>query len=1049
VGIAASLAGGLSLVMLAIAVGSAQGMPAPADGPLYQSGLAAGLMVALSVAVLLGRRNGGGKASRLGLALAGAAVAIPLAVLVAYAFGWGLATMARSGGGKLPWLRLSVLTSISALFLALAYLAGPAFPGAPWRRRQFGALLASVPMGIGVIVLMCYPEGAALLNGARSTPISLPSAVACVLLGLALLVSAGADTWPLALFGSERARSESTGSLWVRWGPLKVFLALALSIFVLGSLYLRSQVNAARQGAEKELLADSEGKAREIGSWFAERRGDADQILGSSLLQDGLRRFLKGDEGDREGLLTWMASLSHGYGYQRVQLYDGKGVLRLGIGGLTPQDRYGPDLPNLHAALLARGVLLADLHRSASRPQVHLSFWIPIGLSATAGHLAEGAVLLSVDARQYLYPLLVAPSSLGPTGETMLVGRDGNEAVCLSDLRFRANAALHMRIPLKTDSPMALAARGEHRLTTAQGYLGSLVVAAMRPVPGTPWVLVTQVDEGAIFGPLRRWAWLTAAALLGTVGMLAMGMGLMVRQEDARRILAQLAFERERKALSERFAKAFSTSPDAMSVNRLKDGVYLDVNEGFCQMTGYTLNELVGHSSRKEDLQLWVHNADRERLVAALQAQGEVVDLEATFRKKDGSTIQGLMSAKLLEFDHEACLISATRDITQLKRGEEDRRQLQAQLHQSQKQESLGALAGGVAHDMNNVLGAILSLASAHRAQVEPLDPLAASFETIINACLRGRSVVKSLLYFARKDLEEVQAVSLNVLVREVVQLLAHTTLQRIRLETSLEEDLRPVLGDAGALTHALMNLCLNAMDAMPAGGTLTLKTENLGEDKVRVTVTDTGEGMSAEVRDRACEPFFTTKPVGKGTGLGLAMVFGTVKAHGGKLALTSAPGQGTAAILTFQASEAPPPPPPVSPQVLDQGSLAILLVDDDELIRASVTPMLGLLGHRAQAAAGGREALGLLAGGLAVDLVILDLNMPEMTGAETLARMLEAHPAQRVLLASGYSDGDVGALLAGRPGVSFIQKPFSLQELQGKLGGVVMEPAGARSTGP
>jgi PAS domain S-box-containing protein len=1040
VGIAASLAGGLSLAMLAIAVGSTQGMPAPADGPLYQSGLAAGLMLALSVAILLARRGGGGKASRLGLALAGLGVAIPLAVLVAYGLGWGLATMARSGGGRLPWLRLSVLTSVSALFLALAYLAGPAFPGAPWRRRQFGAMLASLPMSIGVIVLMCYPEGAALLNGARSTPISLPSAVACVLLGLALVVSAGADTWPLALFGSERARREASGSLWVRWGPLKVFLAMALGIFVLGSVYLRSQVNAARQGAQKELLADSEGKAREIGGWFAERRGDADQILKSSLLQDGIRRFLKGDEAEREGLLTWMASLSHGYGYQRVQLYDGKGVLRLGIGGLGPQDRYAPDMPNLQAALHARGVLLVDLHRSASRPQAHLSFWIPIGMSAQAGDVAEGAVLLSVDARQYLYPLLVAPSSLGPTGETILVGRDGDEAVCLSDLRFRPKAGLRLRIPIGADSPMALAARGEHGLKTAQGYLGSLVVAAIRPVPGTPWVLVTQVDEGAIFGPLRRWAWLTAAALLGTVGMLAMGMGLMVRQEDARRILAQLAFERERKALSERFSKAFSTSPDAMSINRLRDGVYLDVNEGFCRMTGYTLDELVGRSSREEDLNLWVQNADRERLVAALQAQGEVVDLEATFRMKDGRTIQGLMSAKMLEFDSEACLISATRDMTQFKRSEEDRRQLQAQLHQSQKQESLGALAGGVAHDMNNVLGAILSLASAHRAQVEPPDPLAASCETIISACLRGRDVVKSLLYFARKDLEEVRAVSLNVLVREVVQLLAHTTLQRVRLETALEEGLRPVLGDAGALTHALMNLCLNAMDAMPAGGTLTLKTENLGEDQVRVTVTDTGEGMSAEVRDRACEPFFTTKPVGKGTGLGLAMVFGTVKAHGGTVELSSAPGQGTAAILTFPASKAapPPPPPPALPQVLDPGALAILLVDDDELIRASVTPMLGFLGHRAQAAAGGREALDLLAGGLAVDLVILDLNMPEMNGAETLARILEGHPAQRVLLASGYSDGDVGALLAGRPGVGFIQKPFSLQELQGKLGAMV-----------
>ena len=355
-------------MMLAIAVGSGKGMPFPGDGPFFQSALAAGLMLAMSSAVLLARRGREGKGSRLGLALAMVAALVPLAVLMAYASGWGLATMARSTGGRLPWLRLSVLTSIATLALALAYLAGPAFPGAPWRRRQLGALLATVPMSIGVIVLMCYPEGAALLNGARSTPISLPSAVACVLLGLALLVSAGVDTWPLALFGSESARREAHGSHWLRWGPLRVFLGLALGIFVVGSLYLRSQVKAARQLAQKELLADSEAKAREIAAWFAERKGDADQILHSSLIQGGIQRFLRGDEAERVGLLSWMASLSHGYGYQRVQLYDARGELRLGIGGTGPEERYPPAHPNLQGALHARGTREIKTTRHPAAP---------------------------------------------------------------------------------------------------------------------------------------------------------------------------------------------------------------------------------------------------------------------------------------------------------------------------------------------------------------------------------------------------------------------------------------------------------------------------------------------------------------------------------------------------------------------------------------------------------------------------------------------------------------------------------------------------------
>ena len=499
-------------------------------------------------------------------------------------------------------------------------------------------------------------------------------------------------------------------------------------------------------------------------------------------------------------------------------------------------------------------------------------------------------------------------------------------------------------------------------------------------------------------------------------------------------------FEHERKALADRFTKAFSTSPDCMAINRLEDGVYLDINEGFTRTTGYTREELMGRSSREEDLCLWVHNADRERLVQGILATGEVVDLEAEFRMKDGTIIVGLMSCKRLEFEDVACIISSTRNITPLRRAEEERRELQAQLHQAQKLESLGALAGGVAHDMNNVLGAILSLASARSAQLGPDHAMTQAFETIVKACLRGRGVVRSLLYFARRDLQEICPVDLNTLVQEVVQLLAHTTLQRMNLETRLEPSLWPIQGDAGALSHALMNLCVNAMDAMPRGGDLRLETRNLPDGRVQVGVTDTGEGMSEEVQFRAVEPFFTTKPVGKGTGLGLAMVFGTMEAHGGGLAIQSRPGAGTSVTLTFPADRpAAEPEPAAAPGVphLAGKPLAILLVDDDEFILESVEFMLGLCGHQVQTAQDGPSALAILDGfpaRRAVDLIVLDLNMPGMTGAETLARILALRAGQAVLLASGYHDGAIADLLADRPSVGFIQKPFSMDEFQAKL---------------
>jgi PAS domain S-box-containing protein len=1038
VAVSAYMAGVLSLAML---VGGSLGLPGM--GYFSQGPLASSLLMFLSIALVLAP-FGPGRPVSFGLALVVLAGGVSLAALVAYGFASGPARISQARALGLPMLQVSVLTCLSTLALSLAYLSGVAFPGASWSRRQASALLAMLPMGIGAVALVSYPEGVRLINGAQSVPMSLPSAVCSLLLGLAALMTVGIDTWPLALFGSETTRTDSMGGRRLRHGPLRLFLVLTLGILCLGSLYLRGQVKAAHLAAEKQLAATAEAKVRETASWFDERQADADQLFRSSILQEAFRRFLEGRELSRPALLEWMESLSHCHGCVRIELFDAQGVLRL---AWPDEGQVSPGVSaTLREVLKAGNVKLVDLHRNKNSRDVRMGFWVPVGQPREGGGMAEGAVYLQVDARQFLYPLLASTDPASST-ETILVRREGGEALFLSELRHRPDAAVNLSLPIAwyPDSPAVKAALGKEGIGAGLDYRGGMVIADVRRIPGTPWHLVTKVDEAEIYGPLRLWGRMTAGSILGVVLLLAMGMGLMVRQGDARRSLALLAFERERKALSERFSKAFSTSPESMVINRMEDGVYLDVNEGFTRVTGYTIDEIRGRSPVEEDLGVWVHNEDRNRMVEGLQSHGEVVGLEAPFRRKDGSIFIGLMSAKFLEMDSEVCVISSTHDISPIKEAEEERRVLEAQLHQVQKQESLGALAGGVAHDMNNVMGAILSLASAHRAEMDSQDPMAASFDTIIQACMRGRGVVRSLLYFARKDLEDVSPLDLNALVLEVIQLLSHTTLQRLNLETSLQEGLWTVQGDSGALSHAIMNLCVNAMDAMPGRGTLLLKTENLPEGRVQLTVTDDGEGMSAEVQEKAMEPFFTTKPTGKGTGLGLAMVFGTVKAHGGTLEIRSRLGEGTSVLMAFPggpavqaASASEWPAPKALPPALD-----ILLVDDDELILASVAPMLELCGHKVRCADGGLKALEILQkgprvqggpGGGAADLVILDLNMPGMTGSETLVRILEWNPGQPVLLASGYIDGDVGELMAGHPTVSFIQKPFSLPELQARL---------------
>ncbi len=379
--------------------------------------------------------------------------------------------------------------------------------------------------------------------------------------------------------------------------------------------------------------------------------------------------------------------------------------------------------------------------------------------------------------------------------------------------------------------------------------------------------------------------------------------------------------------------------------------------------------------------------------------------------------------------------LGTLQDITERMRAEAEHRALEAQLQRTQKMESLGSLAGGVAHDMNNVLGAIMALASLHEHQAPPGTPLRHSMETINKACLRGRTLVQGLLGFARQGLAEVKVLDLNGLIREQADLLAHTTLQRVRLKLDLEADLRPVQGDPSALSHALMNLCVNAVDAMPEGGSLTLRTRNHEPALVELVVEDTGAGMAPEVLARAVDPFFTTKPQGKGTGLGLSIVYGVVKAHRGRMDIQSTPGEGTRILMSFPASA------PAAAEACASGgsdatarSLQVLVVDDDELVQASMATLLAGLGHRQVTVASGEAALELLGEDAAFDAVILDVNMPGQGGDGTLPLLRAQHPRLPVLMATGRPSQAVLDLVAATPAVSLLAKPFTMDELRVQL---------------
>ena len=489
------------------------------------------------------------------------------------------------------------------------------------------------------------------------------------------------------------------------------------------------------------------------------------------------------------------------------------------------------------------------------------------------------------------------------------------------------------------------------------------------------------------------------------------------------------------RASEEKFLTAFRAAPVFMVISRLSDRAIQEVNQEFCRATGYRPEEVQGRTMDELGL---VGQEDRARILGLLQQRGALRNLEVPFTTRDGRAVPCLLSLEVVPMNGEPHVVAMAIDLTERKAAEADRQRLQKELDHLHRIESLGRLAGGVSHDMNNILGAIMAVASLLQTRHGQDPRLARDAETLLNAATRGRDLVKGLRDFSRKEMEAATLLSLNDLVAQEAELLERTTLKKVAIRLDLQPQLPRVLGEASAISNALMNLCVNACDAMPQGGQLTLATRDLGQGFVELVVADDGEGMPPETLSRALEPFFTTKPHGKGTGLGLSQVYGMMKAHGGTMDLWSAPGQGTRVTLVFPvgARRAGAPEPARVPDAAGTAPLRIFLVDDDELVRLTVPGMLEAMGHRVQTVPGGPEALQALEAGLAADLVILDLSMPGMDGVELLEQVRRRHPDLPVVFATGYVDDRIPEALKRHPRLRILHKPFRREELAEALQG-------------
>jgi two-component system cell cycle sensor histidine kinase/response regulator CckA len=420
---------------------------------------------------------------------------------------------------------------------------------------------------------------------------------------------------------------------------------------------------------------------------------------------------------------------------------------------------------------------------------------------------------------------------------------------------------------------------------------------------------------------------------------------------------------------------------------------------------------------------------------------------------KDGTKLFGEVSVSLIK-DSKGKPVGfrgIARDITERRRAEEEKATLQEELRQSQKMEAIGGLAGGIAHDFNNLLTVISGNCQLSLLELQGGDPLKGNIEEIKAAADRATSLTRQLLAFSRRQVLDMKVLNLNAILRDLEKMLCRVIGEDVELVTSLDDDLGMVKTDPGGIEQVIMNLAVNARDAMPSGGKLIIKTSNAELDEpyarshvaikpglyVKLCVVDTGVGITPEVREHIFEPFFTTKKKGKGTGLGLSTVYGIVKQSGGDIWVDSEPGLGTTFHIYLPRVDEPfeEMRKKVTREELPGGGETILVVEDEEDVRSLAVRILEKQGYKVLEASCGNDALVLSKERKEpIHMVLTDVVMPGMSGRQLADQLIHLHPKMKVLYMSGYTDNAVFHHGVLEEGVNYIHKPFTIDGLMKKM---------------
>ena len=483
------------------------------------------------------------------------------------------------------------------------------------------------------------------------------------------------------------------------------------------------------------------------------------------------------------------------------------------------------------------------------------------------------------------------------------------------------------------------------------------------------------------------------------------------------------------------------------------EGRILRFNRHLEVISGYSTQDMQGKSWFETFLPAY----DRDRIrdlffgaVAGGPLEGKVVN--PILDRAGQEHLIEWYNTKLFDAGGSLVGVLATgQDVTEREKTEEEKERLQAQLHQAQKMESIGRLAGGIAHDFNNLLTPMIGYAEMALMDLNPTDPLYRDFEEIHEAAERAKNLTGQLLTFSRRQELEMKVVNLNNIIASFKKMLQRIIGEDVEIITTLDPDLVNIKGDPPQIQQVLMNLSVNARDAMPQGGRLTIETANVILDKSYVkgragvqpgpyamlAVSDTGVGMDRETIDRIFEPFFTTKAPGEGTGLGLATVYGIVKQHGGNIWVYSEPGHGTTfkVYLPEATGDAQPELVAEKQPELAAGNGTILVVEDETAVRKLACNILENHGYEVIEASSGPDAVRLAEShGGPIDLLLTDVVMPQMNGRELYRRIASLRPDVKVLYMSGYTDDVIAHHGVLDAQIEFLQKPFTVDGLVRKI---------------